>query len=85
MQNRQSLWLWIATAVSFVVGFVLVMNDSGAGWFLIILGIIYLGASTRPAQSWATSNPGIARWGLIGVTILLVLLVVIVFAVFLLK
>ena len=78
MQNRQRVWFWLAAAVLFVVGFILVMNDSTAGWFLIILGITYLGASTRAGQSWATSNPSIARWGLIGVTLLLVLLVVVV-------
>jgi len=79
MQNRQRTWFWLATAVLFVVGLMLVMNDSTAGWFLIILGITYLGASTRAGQSWATSNPSIARWGLIGVTLLLILLVVVVF------
>ena len=79
MQNRQRTWFWLATAVLFVVGLMLVMNDTTAGWFLIILGITYLGASTRAGQSWATSNPSIARWGLIGVTLLLILLVVVVF------
>ena len=65
MQNRQRVWFWLAAAALFVVGFILVMNDSTAGWFLIILGITYLGASTRAGQSWATSNPSIARWGLL--------------------
>ena len=78
MQNRQRVWFWLAAAVLFVVGFILVMNDSTAAWFLIILGITYLGASTRAGQSWATSNPSIARWGLIGVTLLLILIVVVV-------
>ena len=79
MQNRQRAWFWLTAVVLFVVGFMLVMNDSTAGWFLIILGITYLGSSTRAGQSWATSNPSIARWGLIGVTLLLILLVVVVF------
>ena len=79
MQNRQRAWFWLTAVVLFVVGFMLVMNDSIAGWFLIILGITYLGASTRAGQSWAKSNRSIARWGLIGVTLLLVLLVVVVF------
>ena len=78
MQNRQRVWFWLAAAVLFVVGFMIVMNDSTAGWFLIILGITYLGSSTRAGQSWATSNPSIARWGLIGVTLLLILIVVVV-------
>ena len=85
MYNRERIWLWAAAAVSFVVGLILVLNDSGAGWFLIILGMSYLGASTRAGQGWAASSPSLARWGLVGVTFLLVLLAVVVGAVFLLK
>ncbi len=85
MHNRQRAWLWLAAAVSFVVGFILVLNDSGAGWFLIIMGIIYIGASTRPGQGLAVSNPSLVRWGLVGVTLLLVLLTVVVGAVLLLR
>lgn len=85
MHNRQKAWLWLSAAVSFVVGFVLVLNDSGAGWFLIIMGIIYIGTSTRAGQGLAASNPRLVRWGLVGVTLLLVLLAVVVGAVLLLK
>ncbi len=85
MHNRQKAWLWLSAAVSFVVGFLLVLNDSGAGWFLIILGITYIGASTRAGQGLAASNPSLVRWGLVGVTLLLVLLAVVVGAVLLLK
>lgn len=85
MQNLERTWLWLAAAVSFAVGFIFVLNDSGAGWFLIILGMSYLGVSTRAGQGWAASNPSLARWGLAGVTLLLVLLTVVVGAVFLLK
>ncbi len=85
MPNRQRAWLWLAAAVSFVVGFILVLSDSGAGWFLIIMGTIYLGALTRPGQGFAASNPGLVWWGLVGVTLLLVLLTAVVGAVVLLK
>lgn len=85
MQNRQRTWLWLAAALSFVVGFGLVLADSGAGWFLIIMGIIYLGLSTRTGQAWAAPNPGLFRWALIGVTLLLVMLILVVGAVWLLK
>jgi len=71
--------------MSFVVGLILVLNDSGAGWIFFIIGISYLGVSTRAGQAWTASNPGLVRWGLIGVTLLLVLLVVVVGVVFLLK
>jgi len=83
MNNPQRTWLWISAVVSFLVGILLVWNDSGAGWFLIIMGITTLGASTQAGQTWAVSNPGLARWGLIGVTMLLILLAVVVGAVFL--
>jgi hypothetical protein len=85
MHNRQKVWLWLSAAISFIVGFILVLNDSGAGWFLIIMGITYLGTSTRAGQTWAASNPSLARWGLIGISLLLVLLTVVVGAVVLSK
>ena len=85
MHNRQRAWLWLSAAVSLVVGFILVLNDSGAGWFLIILGITDIGASTRASQGLAASNTSLVRWGLVGVTLLLVLLVAVVGAVLMLK
>jgi hypothetical protein len=85
VHNRQRAWLWISAGVSFVVGFILVLNDSGAGWFLIIMGIIYISVSTPTGQGLAEANPRLARWGLIGVTVLLVLLAVVVSAILLLK
>ena len=85
MHNRQRVWLWLAAAVSFVVGFILVLSDSSAGWFLIILAITYIGVSTQPGQTWASSNPRLVRWALIAVTLLLVLLAVVVGIVLFLK
>jgi hypothetical protein len=78
IKNRQKGWLWLSTAVLFVVGFILVMNDSGAGWFLIILGITYLGLSTGRGQTWAVSNPKTTRWVFVGMTVLLVMLAIII-------
>jgi hypothetical protein len=83
MDNRQKTWLWISAAASFIVGILLVWNDSGAGWFLIIMGTAYLGTLTRPGQEWAASNPGLTRWGLIGVALLLILLAILVGAILL--
>jgi hypothetical protein len=85
MKDRQKAWLWISAAVLFIVGFILVMSDSSAGLFLIILGITYLGLSTRAGQTWSSSNPHLARSVLIASTILLVLLALIVGVVLLLK
>jgi hypothetical protein len=85
MDNRQRAWLWLSAAVSFVVGLVLVLNDSGAGWFLIIMGTIYIGALTRPGQGLVASNPSLVWWGLVGITLLLVLLAVVVGAALLFK
>ncbi len=85
MRNRQRVLSWSAAAVSFVVGLIFVLNDSAAGWIFFIFGLSYVGASTRTGQTWTASNPGLARWGLIGMTMLLVLLIAITGAVFLLK
>ena len=74
MKDRQRVWLWLSTAVSLIVGFILAWNDSGAGWFLILMAFTYLGLSTRAGQSWAASNPELSNWGLVNVTLLLVLL-----------
>lgn len=77
MNKNQKNWLWLSAIVSFIVGFMLVLKDSGAGWFLIIMGIVYISGTTQTGQAWAESNPRFTRWGLIGVTVLLVLLVVV--------
>ena len=77
MNNRQKIWLWVSAAVSLIIGIIIVMNDSRAGWFLIIMGIVYIGVSTRTGQSRAMSTPRVARWGLIG-SLLLVLTAVII-------
>jgi hypothetical protein len=85
MYNRQRAWLWLSAAVSFLVGLILIMNDISAGWVFVIMGIIYIGVSTRGGQGWAASNPRFARWGLIVLALLLVLLTILVGAGLLLK
>ena len=85
MNASPSSLLWLSAAVSLIVGFLLVMKDSGAGWFLIIMGIIDIGAAARPGQRLAPSNRGLVRWGLVGLTLLLVVLGLVAGAVFLLK
>jgi len=85
MQNRSRAWLWSAAAISFIVGLILVLNDSAAGWFLIIMGIAYIGASRRAGQAWSESNSSLGRWGVIGGSVLLVLLAIVVGAVLLLQ
>jgi len=86
MDNRQKTWIWLGAAVSFAVGLLLLMNDSSAaGIFLILLGIGTLATLTRSGQTLAGSNPGLAKWGLIAIPVLVVLLAVIVGALFLLK
>ncbi len=85
MSAGPGVWLWLSAAVSLMAGFLLVMNDSSAGWFLIIMGIIDIGATTRAGQRLAASNRGKISWGLIAVTLLITLLVLIAGAVFLLR
>lgn len=78
MNNRQGIRLWAYAAISLVIGFVFVQNGSSPGWFLIALGITYLGSSTRIGLTWAESHPGLARWGLVGISALLIVLFVVV-------
>jgi hypothetical protein len=76
MNNRQKIWLWVSIAISVIVGIILVMNDSGAGWLLIILGISYIGVSNRIGRPGAVPNPRLTRWGLIGPLILVLMAVI---------
>ena len=85
MKNKQRIWTWIAAAVSFIVGAIFVLNDSAAGWLFIIMGMIYIGSGTQAGQDWAKSNPSLARWGFISVTLLLILFIIVLGVVFLLK
>jgi hypothetical protein len=84
MDKRQRISMWLAVLASFLVGLLLVWNDSAPGWFLIILGTVYLGMLTRPGQELAASRPALVKWGVIG-TLLLVLLAVVLVAIILLK
>jgi hypothetical protein len=85
MHNRQRIWLWLAAAVSFIVGLILILNDNSAGWFLIIVGTICIGTSTPAGQGSAASNSSLVRWGFVGVTLLLVLFTAVFSAVLLMK
>ena len=85
MSQRRTFWNWVAAGLSFVTGLILVLNDSAAGWIFFILGIGYLGLGTPAGQAWASTNPRVARWGLISVVILLLLLLLVGLAMFFLK
>ena len=85
MHNRQRIFIWLAVVTSFVASLLFVLNGSVAGWVFFVIGISYIGMSTRAGQAWAASNPSLARWVLIGATFPLVLLVLVVGAVFLLR
>ena len=76
MDRGQRIWMGVAVAVSFLAGLLLVWNDSAPGWFLIIMGTVYLGMLTCPGQDLVASKPSLVNWGLIG-TLLLVLLAVV--------
>jgi hypothetical protein len=75
MNKTDKLWLWITAAVSIVLGFVLVLNNTLAGWFLIFLGLMYIAASAGIGQKWITSRENLAHKGLVGATLLTVMLV----------
>jgi hypothetical protein len=81
VKKNQKVWLWVSAAVSMVVGFILVLKGSGAGWFLIILGIVDIGASTDAGDNLAVKHPLFTRWSLIILSFLLILLTVIILSV----
>jgi uncharacterized membrane protein YedE/YeeE len=74
MKIQDKVWLWLAAAVSMVMGSILVLNNNAAGWFLIILGLADIAASSDIAQKWTTAKLNLARWGLIGVMFFAILL-----------
>ena len=76
MENRQKVWLCLSSAVSLIAGFLLVSNDCGAGWFLVSMGIVYLGMMSRAGQGLASADPTTVRQGLTGVTVLFILLTI---------
>jgi hypothetical protein len=75
MTKQDQIWLWLSAALSMVMGSILVLNGTGAGWFLIILGFTFLGASTKAGQKWVDSRLNLARWGLIGIMVFTIFLV----------
>jgi hypothetical protein len=77
MNKKSKNLVMEAAVVSILAGVLLVLKDSGAGWFLIIMGIIYLGALTRPGQRLAVANPNPVRWALVSVSLLSVLVLII--------
>ncbi len=85
MHNRDRALLWLSAVVSFVAGLILVLKESNAGWFLIILGIVDIGISTRASQRLFPSSPSSVWLGLVGVSVLLVSLAVILGALLLLN
>jgi hypothetical protein len=66
--------LWLSAAVALLVGISLVTNGSGAGWLLIIIGIVDVVAASRAARWLRTPDLAQTRWGLVALTMLLILL-----------
>jgi hypothetical protein len=75
MSKQDQVWLWTAAAVSLVMGWFLVLNNNSAGWYLIILGVLNIAASSGIAQKRLTSKLDLARWGLTGVMIFTILMI----------
>lgn len=78
MPKRQRAAWWLAAAVSITLGFVLVLLGDHNGWFLVVLGAVYAGAMTATGRRLTAANPLLLRWGLVGITLLLVLAAVVV-------
>jgi hypothetical protein len=78
MNKSKAIWYWVSAILSILMGVFILMKDSSAGWFLIIMGIVYIGLSTRAGQGLTSTNPKLAKWALIGITLLLLALTLIV-------
>ncbi len=78
MNERRKTWSYAAAGVSFVLGLLLAFNGTTAGWIFVILGIGYLGLLSGAGQRWAAANPRLVRWGLWGITALLILVLILV-------
>jgi hypothetical protein len=77
MEKRQRFWWWLATAVLFLLGLFLVWRVNHRGWLLVALGTVYLGALYATGRGSAVSNSRLARWALLGISLLVLVLVVI--------
>ncbi len=69
-----------AAMVWFLLGLFLVVNDSGAGWVFFIIGLSYLARTSEAGDHWARKNPGLARWLIIGLTVMMLMAVGLMFA-----
>ncbi len=70
MTQSSSIWRWSSVAVALVVGLVLVLQGTSAGYLLIIIAFSLLGASA------AANRPHLAaaRYGLLAAALLLIFL-----------
>ena len=73
MQGTNGRSWRISGIVFFATGLTLIVLDSGAGWVFFILGLSYLGRSTRQGDDWASMNPQLARALVVALTALALL------------
>ena len=64
-----------AGLIWFIIGLALIVNDNTSGWIFFILGLTYWAGTTDRGDSWSRQNPELARWLILVLTILTMLIV----------
>lgn len=66
-----------------VLGLVLMATGISSGGFFFLLALVYWMRSTARGEYWTSENPPLARWAIVGLTALVLLLVATVAVLFL--
>jgi hypothetical protein len=61
----------------FIIGLALILSDNSGGWIFFILGFSYWAGTTERGESWSRKNPILARWLIIALTAITVILVIV--------
>jgi uncharacterized membrane protein len=78
MSNEQSKQMTRSIGIIwFIIGLALLISENSGGWIFFILGFSYLAGTTERGESWSSQNRRIARWLIIALTAITVLIVVV--------
>jgi hypothetical protein len=77
MLGRRRTWLWIEAGASAVVGFLLVLRESSAGWLFVLLALVYVALLASPGSGRNVSARLLTRWGWITLAVLVIVLIVV--------
>ncbi len=76
MTQNSRIWQWSSAVFALLVGLVIVLNGSSAGYILVIIGFSLLAASASGSSTRAAVHPVASRYGLLAAALLLISLLV---------